>query len=218
MKPAATPEALEQAPYVLLKRGLFERPDHHGYTGVLRHAGRFSYKEASAYSGHGDGVTMMPASEAPDYSPACWHETQVEDLLDLLRIEREAKDSALADLQRVEAERDEADRRAGAAEREAESDREGTRKRNSWLHQAKLQAGYSTGVSFDKVWAETLEKAGRADTATAEAASLRAEVEAKDKALKEIVGAQHRSSSDSEAVVRMVRIARAARAATAGEG
>ena len=111
----ANPDALAHPPYVLLKRGLFERPGHHGYTGVLRHAGRFSHEEASAYAVHGGSVTMMLASEAPAYSPACWHETQVEDLLDLLRIEREAKAAAearaaqlLADLQRVTAERDEA--------------------------------------------------------------------------------------------------------------
>jgi hypothetical protein len=100
----ANPDALADAPYVLLKRGLFERPGHHGYTGVLRHAGRFSHKEASAYAGHGDGVTMMLASEAPVYSPACWHETQVEDLLDLLRIEREAKATAEARAAQLQAE------------------------------------------------------------------------------------------------------------------
>lgn len=100
----ANPDALADAPYVLLKRGLFERPGHHGYTGVLRHAGRFSHEEASAYAFHGGSVTMMLASEAPVYSPACWHETQVEDLLDLLRIEREAKATAEARAAQLQAE------------------------------------------------------------------------------------------------------------------
>lgn len=100
----ANPDALADAPYVLLKRGLFERPGHHGYTGVLRHAGRFSHEESSAYAVHGGSVTMMLASEAPAYSPACWHETQVEDLLDLLRIEREAKAAAEARAAQLQAE------------------------------------------------------------------------------------------------------------------
>lgn len=94
MTAPVTTEALVEAPYVLLKRGLFECPGHCGYTGVLRRAGRFSHEEATAWAKHGD-LTMMLASEAPDYSPACWHEVQVADLLDLLRIEREAKEAAL---------------------------------------------------------------------------------------------------------------------------
>ncbi|ACS41624.1 hypothetical protein [Methylorubrum extorquens] len=106
----ANPDALADAPYVLLKRGLFERPGHHGYTGVLRHAGRFSHEEASAYAVHGGSVTMMLASEAPAYSPACWHETQVEDLLDLLRIEREAKAAAEARAAQLQAEVEAKDR------------------------------------------------------------------------------------------------------------
>ncbi|EHP91890.1 hypothetical protein [Methylorubrum extorquens] len=100
----ANPDALADAPYVLLKRGLFERPGHHGYTGVLRHAGRFSHEEASSSAVHGGSVTMMLASEAPAYSPACWHETQVEDLLDLLRIERGAKAAAEARAAQLQAE------------------------------------------------------------------------------------------------------------------
>lgn len=112
----ANPDALADAPYVLLKRGLFERPGHHGYTGVLRHAGRFSHEEASAYAVHGGSVTMMLASEAPAYSPACWHETQVEDLLDLLRIEREAKAIAEARAAQLQAEVEAKDRRIAALE------------------------------------------------------------------------------------------------------
>ena len=115
----ANPDALADAPYVLLKRGLFERPGHHGYTGVLRHAGRFSYEEASASAVHGGSVTMMLASEAPVYSPACWHETQVEDLLDLLRIEREAKAAAEARAAQLQAERDEAVNKANEEETSA---------------------------------------------------------------------------------------------------
>jgi|NOAtaT_6_FD_contig_41_3181682_length_414_multi_1_in_0_out_0_1 hypothetical protein len=36
---------------------------------------------------------------------------------------------------------------------------ENQRRRNEWLHKAKQEAGYSSSVSFDDVWAETLKKA-----------------------------------------------------------
>jgi hypothetical protein len=66
------------------------------------------------------------------------------------------QDTKLAEL---EAERDEADRRAGAAER-AISNLKDTlyridRQRDKW----KAEAGYTSNTSFDVVWAETLRKA-----------------------------------------------------------
>lgn len=56
----------------------------------------------------------------------------------------------------VRAERDEADRRAGAAERKLAHLQEAAAARASWLSKAKAQAGYSDNVSFDVVWAEAL--------------------------------------------------------------
>ena len=53
-------------------------------------------------------------------------------------------------------ERDEADRRAGAAERRLAWEKEGTVKREQWLDKAKRDAGYTTTVSFDEVWAAAL--------------------------------------------------------------
>jgi hypothetical protein len=57
------------------------------------------------------------------------------------------------------AERDEADRRAGAAERRCADLSDAAIKRASWLRKAKAQAGYSDRTSFDVVWSETLAKA-----------------------------------------------------------
>lgn len=51
---------------------------------------------------------------------------------------------------------DEADRRAGAAERKMESLRDSANARKSWLSRAKKEAGYDDSVSFDKVWKEAL--------------------------------------------------------------
>lgn len=57
---------------------------------------------------------------------------------------------------RLLAERDDADRRAGAAEREQERDREAAYARDSWLRRAKEQWGVASIVSFDVVWDEAL--------------------------------------------------------------
>lgn len=56
----------------------------------------------------------------------------------------------------LRAERDEADRRAGAAERMQEHDREAAYARDSWLRKAKEQWGVGNNVSFDVVWSEAL--------------------------------------------------------------
>lgn len=54
------------------------------------------------------------------------------------------------------AERDEADRRAGAAERRNEQLREDAFRRSQWLRKAKEEAGYDDDVSFDVVWRDAL--------------------------------------------------------------
>lgn len=51
-------------------------------------------------------------------------------------------------------ERDEADRRAGAAERQLERYRDWERKHKLWLTEAKESLGYTDRMSFDIVWAE----------------------------------------------------------------
>lgn len=53
-------------------------------------------------------------------------------------------------------ERDEADRRAGAAEREKVYFVNSYKRQQEWLDEAKQAAGYHVNVSFDDVWAEAL--------------------------------------------------------------
>jgi hypothetical protein len=53
----------------------------------------------------------------------------------------------------------EADRRAGAAERENAGLRDTINRNRDWLARAKKEAGYRDSVSFDVVWAETLKLA-----------------------------------------------------------
>lgn len=61
-------------------------------------------------------------------------------------------------------ERDQADRRAGASEREKAAMEERERRANAWLLGAKEAAGYDSNVSFDRVWEETLVKARLMDS------------------------------------------------------
>jgi len=51
-------------------------------------------------------------------------------------------------------ERDEADRRAGAAERHLAALQDSAAARASWLTRAKREWGVGDNVSFDRVWAE----------------------------------------------------------------
>lgn len=57
---------------------------------------------------------------------------------------------------KLKAERDEADRYAGATRRELESMEESRRSYEWWLRDAKEAAGYPDAISFDVVWAEAL--------------------------------------------------------------
>jgi hypothetical protein len=82
-----------------------------------------------------------------------------------------------ADVARLTAELNEADRRAGAAERRCAGMDEERTARERWLRRAKEEAKYDDTVSFDVVWAETLEKARRADAAEARAARAEEAVE-----------------------------------------
>lgn len=63
-------------------------------------------------------------------------------------IVRDAADEIAA----LKAERDEADRRAGAAERKLAQESAANRKRQAWIDQAKAEAGYGGNTSFDEVW------------------------------------------------------------------
>lgn len=71
-------------------------------------------------------------------------------------------ESAEAEVARLTAERDEADRRAGAAERGWEADKETLATYRRHLDKLKEERGYNPNVSFDTVWKETCAKADAA--------------------------------------------------------
>ena len=76
-------------------------------------------------------------------------------------------DQAASTIEALTAERDEADRRAGAAERKIDRLEEAARKEQSWLMDAKISRGATINDSFDQVWAETCSLADRAQSAEA---------------------------------------------------
>jgi hypothetical protein len=72
-------ERLGDEPWVIIKRGLFYRPDNCGYTGIRDYAGHYSEDEAKA-TADGDGVTCMKLSDAPEYSSACFSDLKEQHL------------------------------------------------------------------------------------------------------------------------------------------
>lgn len=64
-------------PYLIMKRGLYYKPNGEGYTGIRDHAGRYSKDEASSHEVSSWGCTPVIAvkiSEAPEFAPACFHD------------------------------------------------------------------------------------------------------------------------------------------------
>lgn len=63
--------------WLVVKRGLYYRPNAQGYTGIKAEAGRFTAEEANRHSfpngprGPRDGITYVHEKDAPDYSECC---------------------------------------------------------------------------------------------------------------------------------------------------
>ena len=70
-------EGMSDAPrYLLIKRGLYYRPNNQGYTGKRSEAGRYPETDADDMS----GITAVHEDNAAEYAPACWQETINQDL------------------------------------------------------------------------------------------------------------------------------------------
>lgn len=85
-------KAVERPCYLLLKRGLYYRPEAKGYTGIRDHAGRYTRADAETHADPVSGVTMMHEDEAPMFSPKCFPDVARDHLLTALS----AKDAELA--------------------------------------------------------------------------------------------------------------------------
>ena len=117
--------------------------------------------------------------------PALWittvdcHAAVVRDELTALRSRITEGDAERA---KLAAERDEADRCAGAAERRLAEQVEANGKRLRWLRDAKADAGYHPDTSFDVVWRDMLAARARLSTLEGENARLRRRVELAERA------------------------------------
>ncbi len=58
--------------FLLMKRDLYYRPAAQGYTGIKDNAGRYTKAEAEEHADEAYGVTAILATEAPEFSPACF--------------------------------------------------------------------------------------------------------------------------------------------------
>lgn len=76
--------------WLLMKRGLYYRPDDCGYTGIRDHAGRYSFEEAQDRASN--GVTIISLADAPEFSEACFDDLARKHLTeqrDAIRAERD---------------------------------------------------------------------------------------------------------------------------------
>lgn len=78
MKVETGTEAVRSDRYLILKRGLYYRPDECGYTGIKDHAGRYSLFVAKSIAapngpdGPADGITFVHEDDAKDFTDACF--------------------------------------------------------------------------------------------------------------------------------------------------
>lgn len=63
-----------QADHVLIKRGLYYRPDGAGYTALKCEAGLYP----EGYADTLEGVSAVPFADADEFAPAAWEETKVD--------------------------------------------------------------------------------------------------------------------------------------------
>lgn len=93
---------IDQKQFVLLKRGLYWRPEGRGYTGLLREAGLYSLDDAAL--AHCEYMLTpkvkttteyMLRDDAPEFAPACCKDVMVEELK--AQIERLTNTLCLAD-------------------------------------------------------------------------------------------------------------------------
>lgn len=91
-------ETEDGAHYLIMKRGLYERPNHQGYTGIRDHAGRYSLEEAKHMFRLSNGeCRWVHEDQAQEFLPAAWDDLVIKHLLeqrDALRAELAALHSA----------------------------------------------------------------------------------------------------------------------------
>lgn len=100
---------------------------------------------------------------------------------------------------------DEADRRAGAAERKLADAQAASRKHDEWLYQAKLAAGYGPHTLFSTVWSETLALAKKYKVADVAEIDLRDQLDGCYEDWKKICNLFEQHHLDPEELVERIR-------------
>lgn len=92
-----TENDMQEADHVLIKRGLYYRPNGNGYTGLKSEAGLYR----ASYALGLDGVEAVPFADAPEFAPACWEETKLAYMRDLLATARAERETLEAEVARL---------------------------------------------------------------------------------------------------------------------
>lgn len=71
--------------YLIIKRGLYYKPRACGYTGIRDHAGRYTLAEVAVRfpnleSENQDGMSFIHEDDAPEFTPACFHDLKADHL------------------------------------------------------------------------------------------------------------------------------------------
>lgn len=87
--------------YLIVKRGLYYRPNGQGYTGIKDNAGRYALDEARDHADEASGVTFIAEADAPDFSAACFHDLALNHLQGKYAAASAALAAAADDLHRI---------------------------------------------------------------------------------------------------------------------
>lgn len=85
--------------YLIVKRGLYYRPKAQGYTGIRDYAGRYTLEEVAVHfpnmeSENQDGMSFIHEDDAPEFTPACFHDLRADHL-------QKQRDDARAEVERL---------------------------------------------------------------------------------------------------------------------
>ena len=69
----------EPACYLIIKRGLYYRPNSSGYTGIKDEAGRYSLSETAVIfpAVSDSGLSFIHENNAPEYTEACYYDLKL---------------------------------------------------------------------------------------------------------------------------------------------
>jgi hypothetical protein len=90
--------------FLIIKHGLYYRPEGEGYTGIKDHAGRFTADEVAEWfpnrvSEDQDGQSFVHEDDADDYSPQCYWDVKIRHELEKTRDQKSAAEHRVFELE-----------------------------------------------------------------------------------------------------------------------